>query len=104
MEKWITLLDKQFTIVYHINMRTIKEKILSEYAKTKVVRQSYWEIAKKVGCTKAYVFKIIKASNLNRVFPKTRLMDISKKGNRAVVPARTNSPLAQKNKNNNALS
>lgn len=42
-------------------MKTLKEKILEEYAKTKVVRQSYSEIAKKVGCNKTYVFKVLKA-------------------------------------------
>lgn len=42
-------------------MKTLKEKIIAEYAKTKVVRQSYQEIATKLGCNKTYVFKVLKA-------------------------------------------
>jgi len=40
---------------------TLKEQILKEYAKLKTVRQSYGEIAKKVGCNKTYVYKVVKA-------------------------------------------
>lgn len=39
---------------------TLKEKILKEYSKLKTVRQSYGEIAKKLGCEKSYVFRVVK--------------------------------------------
>lgn len=45
----------------------LKEKIIREYAKLKTVRQTYQEIADKVGCDKTYVYKVIKASNLTSV-------------------------------------
>jgi predicted transcriptional regulator len=44
---------------------TLKERILWEYAQLKVVHPTYQEIANKVGCTKAYVHRIIKASTAN---------------------------------------
>ncbi len=58
----------------HTRPMTLKEKILAEYAKTKVVRQSYQEIAKTVGCNKTYVFKVLKATNAT-----TSLKDQSKR-------------------------
>ena len=39
---------------------TLKQQILKEYTKTKVVRQSYQEIADKVGCNKTYVYRVVK--------------------------------------------
>lgn len=42
---------------------TIKQQILKEWNKLKTVRQSYSEIAKKVGCNKTYVFKVVKQAN-----------------------------------------
>jgi biotin operon repressor len=41
---------------------TLKQQILKEYSKLKQVPQSYSEIAKKLGCDKTYVFKVIKQS------------------------------------------
>lgn len=40
---------------------TLKQRILQEYKKLKTVRQSYGEIAKKLGCEKSYVYRVVKA-------------------------------------------
>jgi len=38
---------------------TLKEQILKEWDKLKTVRQSYQEIASKIGCNKTYVYKVV---------------------------------------------
>lgn len=40
-----------------------KQKIIKEWRKVKLVHPSYGSIAKKVGVTKAYVYRIIKQLN-----------------------------------------
>lgn len=39
---------------------TLKQQILKEWDKLKTVRQSYGEIAEKLGCNKSYVYKTVK--------------------------------------------
>ena len=46
---------------------TIKQKILKEYTKMKIVRQSYEEIARKCHCNKTYVFKVIKEAKVKKI-------------------------------------
>ncbi len=40
---------------------TLKQQILKEWDKLNIVRQSYGQIAKKLGCNKTYVFRVVKA-------------------------------------------
>jgi hypothetical protein len=44
----------------------LKDQILKEYYKMKLVHPSYQQIASKLGCNKTYVFRVVKQHLANK--------------------------------------